>query len=455
MSDEKLREIFLADAEAWVCDGYSADIRYIASRTEEMVQIWHAAIDLLPLPAKHDFGFQIRPSNLSIGQVQLPLQKKSSLVELLSDASRGVVPVPSDLMTLASRHPLEYHSEMSNRERWFSQLHLKVTGSHLPLPSPTNLAWIDDALRMSRPPFDGLTDVAAWLGLDAPGANANPPSISIRIGPPCDLIVSECALRNDSLRLTLHAHPEFDTNRVGLSMRVYPGPDDALKGRQQVAGEIRWDSVRDGRRVGVAQIAVKRADQALAMLMIGGSTVRRNWFLDPEKARNNRLVAVQQFDKDLKQLKRAVLEAADPHQFERGVAALAFLLGFSPCIQLETDSPDLIVMTPGGRLLLIECTTRLADFSFKMGKLVDRRGAISKSLGASGHGTQVTAVLVCQLPRDQIATGLDELRANETILITHEDLISGFDRLRHTNDPDKMLNEALAWLAATETPLSG
>lgn len=182
--------------------------------------------------------------------------------------------------------------------------------------------------------------------------------------------------------------------------------------------------------------------------MIGSSTVRRQWFLDPTKARNNRLLAIQHFDSDLRMVWRAVMESPDPAKFEKGVAALLFLLGFSPCVQIETDSPDLIVTTPGGRLAIVECTTRVSDFASKVGKLVDRRGALTKSLQASGHPAQVAAALVCRLPRDQIAAQADELRTHNMILVAGEDLAAGFEQVRFSNDPDRMLDQAQARLAA-------
>ncbi len=156
---------------------------------------------------------------------------------------------------------------------------------------------------------------------------------------------------------------------------------------------------------------------------------------------------VQHFDVDLKMVRQALLDASDQAKFERGVASLLFLLGFNPALQLETDAPDLIVTTPSGRLMVVECTTRIADFTAKVGKLVDRRGALSKHLTEAGHPLPVTSVLVCRLPRDQIATHEEQLRTHNTILVAGEDISSALERLRFPSDPDKMLDEALARLS--------
>jgi hypothetical protein len=137
-----------------------------------------------------------------------------------------------------------------------------------------------------------------------------------------------------------------------------------------------------------------------------------------------------------------VLESSESARFENGVAALLFLLGFTPSVQLETDAPDLIVTTPGGKLAIVECTTRIADFAAKVGKLVDRRGALSKQLSASGHPAQIIAVLICRLPRDQIAAQAAELHAHKIILLTGDDLLKSFDSVRTPADADMMLDAA-------------
>jgi hypothetical protein len=207
--------------------------------------------------------------------------------------------------------------------------------------------------------------------------------------------------------------------------------------------------------VGIAQVHLDQADSALVMLMIGDSTVRRQWFLDQSKARNSRLVALQHFDKDLRMVKQAVFQTTDSERFEKGVAALLFLLGFSPVLSVETNAPDIVVTTPAGRLVVVECTTRIADFNSKLGKLVDRKGALSKALETSSHYSRVDAVLVCSLPRGQIVVDAADLDGHQVILITKQEIEAAFDRLRFPNNPDELLDQGVASLAAGRNPLNG
>lgn len=432
---------FLQAADAWICPEYSLDFRYITKRNADKYEIWDASLALNPLPAKADLNFRIEPAGFGIGQIQDVVRDTDALLRLLSEATAGTVTLSERLFALPHDQPLVFNSEMHHRERWFSDLHLQVSGVGSSVPPTAELANVDNALRLAQPPFDGLSDVASWLGLRAPRP---PRAITIRVSPPVDLIFDRCSLADNTLRLTLHAHPRFDVSRVGLSLRAVPG--NALAGRLHAAKELTWGDVRDGRHEGTAEIQLHNADSVLVMLMIGNSTVRRQWFLDSQKARNSRLLATQLFDRDMRMVRHALLDATDAAKFEQGVASLLFLLGFSAAVQLETDAPDLIVTTPAGRLVIVECTTRVADFAGKVGKLVDRRGALSKHLAATGHPSPVTSVLVCRLPRDQIAAHTDQLLAHNIILIAGGDISAAFDRLRFPIDPDKILDEVLARL---------
>jgi hypothetical protein len=301
-------------------------------------------------------------------------------------------------------------------------------------------------LRSSSPPFDGLSDAAQWLGLKITESDIQVPSIEVRINPPIDIMIDRTFLSNNILNLCLMAHSSFDVETIYLAIRAVPG--NGLDSRLQVSKEINWENTSDGFQLGTISVTLDNADNALAMLMIEKSIIRRHWFLDAKKARNSRLVAIQNFDKDLKMIKQAVLETPDSNKFENGVAALLFLLGFTPAVQLETDSPDIIVSTPAGRLVIIECTTRVADFSTKLGKLVDRRGSLVKSLQSSGHQGNIAALLVCRQPRDQIAASSEETRSNNVILVTKNELSKAFEQLRFYPDPDKLLSDAESEIAS-------
>lgn len=182
-----------------------------------------------------------------------------------------------------------------------------------------------------------------------------------------------------------------------------------------------------------------RLDAYLAMQALGDTTVQRHWFRDPSRTRNIRVVATQQFDTNLKMIRHALFEQNNSSSFETAISALLFMMGFSSAVQIETDSPDIIAITPGGRLILVECTLRVADLPKKFGKLVDRHRALLKSTQANGHYAEIYSILICGMENDQIVRRDEELSAHQVILLSKDDLISAFENIRTPQEPDSIL----------------
>lgn len=432
---------FLEAADQWLCDGYFLSIRYIAEIDRGGIKIWDSAIYLNPLPPQQSNSFQIAAGGFLVGQFDRSAKSKKSLMGILRNATLGIISIPGKKLALPSGDRIDYYSELHHRDRWNSELHLDVRGERRTQPSTIQLAAVDNSLRMASPPFDGLSDVQLWLGLSENIGLQAQPSITIKASAPVDLIFDQSSLASDQASIAIHAHPKLDTSRISLAVRVTPG--EGIASRFQATELISWKGVRGGTRRGYATISATNAENLLAILMLEKQMIRRQWFIDSTKARNNRLVAAQHFDADLKMTKNAVLEVMDSLKFENGVAALLFLLGFTPSVQLETAAPDIIVTTPAGRLIIVECTMRVADFSSKLGKLVDRRGSLMKHMAVAHPAVDVVAVLVCRLPRNQIAAQAEELRHHKILLVSNEDLLAAFDKLRTPKDPDLMLDDAL------------
>lgn len=428
-------------AETWLCNGYSMDTRFIAECTPDgRFQILSAALVLIPLPKDVDNSFQQIVGGLYIGQSVTTNVSKKQLSKVIQSAVDGVIHVYGNELQLLKSEPLDFYSESLRRDMWFYALHLKVTGDRYSTPDYVDSFNLDNALRNAEVPFDGVADLAAWLDVNDPTSGQDRPSITFRMNPPADVQLAESGLSNGTLSIQIHAHPKLTTAKIGIAVRSVPGK--GLSARSQVAQRLEWKPVEDGIRVGALTISMKDADQALVVFSVDGMVVRRHWFVDSTRARNQRLVAVQQFDSDLRMIKRELLKPSTSDKFELSVAALLFLMGFNPAVQIETDSPDIVVMTPEGRLMLVECTTRIADNTLKVGKLVERRVALMKALNTNGHTTQVLAVLVCALSREQLTITEDEISRNRIVLICNEDLIASLDRLRFPSNPDQIFTDA-------------
>ena len=413
------------------------DVRYIAGTGERGNEIVDATVVLNPLPPSANNNLQLALPGLLAGQWQVPSVDKNSLVSIIREATTGSLVLDGLTLILPRDTDYRFQPSVLDQNTSFSPQILQILGRS---PAPlSQAAAIDDALRSSNPPFDGISDLCSWLGLRTPDPSSLS-SITITLNPPVDIMVDRCSLKAGALRLTLHAHPKADLSLIGLAMRAVPG--EGLPSRLQIADRIVWGSATDGRLEGNVDIKLANAHGAQVMLMIGGATVRRHWFLDPTKAATPRLAAVQHFDTDLRMIRQGLFDAHDSKRFELSVAALLFLLGFAPSVQLETNSPDILVSTPQGRLAVVECTTRVADVMTKIGKLVDRRGGLTKALEVEHHRADVVAALVCRLPKDQIAAQSTTIREMNVLLITAEDLEQALLRAPFPTDPDSIIAQA-------------
>lgn len=443
---------FLDTCNHWLCDGYYRDVRYLAVGGNDEPELLEGAIVLAPLPPPQNDAFNIEVDGFVAGQALDGPVSKTTLLSFLEAAVVGAVDAGSKHLTLRSNGQLASQMTPATRNTWFSPLVLQLIGAEPDRTVHERLAALDDRLRTNSPPFDGLTDLARWLSVPTP-AFGRLCTLTTTVLPPIDLIFDKSTLSDDRLRLLFEAHAKLDASKVNVAVNSLPAK--GLRTRSQIAGEIEWGGVSNDRRCGEIAIECPQASSALVMLMLDNKTVRRHWFVDRSRSRNQRLVAVQQFDGDLERIRWGLFDADESAKFEMAIAALFFLFGFAPAIQLETDAPDLVVATPGGRLAVVECTTRTSDVATKVGKLVDRRGALAKGLQAGGHLPNVTAALVCRLPRDQIAAQAELLKRSRVILIAREELDEALQRALVEQNPDELLETAVRELGTESADLSG
>lgn len=452
MNRQTTRDQFLEAAADWICDSYSLGINYLATTDQGVLKIIDASLSVQPLPPIKKNNFMAKAGNLLVGQEIIPSLSSAEILTLLENAINGELNVNGLQLKIHTSSDLDYYSETSHQNTWFSELHLLVSGSKLNVPSASEITSNDNSLRCSTTPFDGLADLCSWLQLTDGRTSGRAASINLRVGPPVDMIFESSNLHDNNFKLALTAHPKFDISKVGLATREFPG--SGLESRKQSSKLISWKRIKGGLRPGLLGMKLANADSVLAMLTVGGRTIRRQWFNDPNKAINARYVATQLFDKDLKQLRQAVLEPTDSFRFEQGIASLLYLLGFSNAIQVETQAPDILVTSPNGKVAIVECTMKISDFQTKLGKLVDRRNALMASLNATGHNLRVDAFLACGLPKAQIAIEDRQLINHKVTLLCREDISNAFLQLRIPTNPDDMLDKAAAKLTEVQNSIA-
>jgi hypothetical protein len=449
----KIAPIFLAAAADWIVDGGSLQICFLAGQRERVTSLIDASLSFGPRKLTREVDFVVKASNLIAGQRTFPSIPRAKALEIVQSAIFGQIQFDSLRLKLEGMESHTPYSETFQRDRWAGELHLQLSGEAWPdQVSTSELAAQDNLLRVANPPFDGITELTQVLRLADTRLTHQRPSIGLRIGMPADLLLNDLRLSGNRLHLSFIAHTKFDQKKLSVAVRGFPGK--GLSTRQQVAHAIQWKRAKNNFKQGKLDLQFENTDSAILMVTYAGQLVRRQWVIDPEKAINARLVAMQAFDKDLKQLRQALFESTDAVKFEQGVAALLFLLGFNPSPVLETQAPDILLATPSGAIAVVECTTRTSDFNSKIGKLVDRRQLLTTQLAASGHARRIQAFLVSSQTRAQVAAELQRVAALNVTLLTREDIVQGISQTRLPLNPDKLLDDAAQRLTTEAAAVS-
>ncbi|WP_157798527.1 hypothetical protein [Dyella ginsengisoli] len=431
---------YICALSKWIAGPCSIDIRFVAERTGEagIFQVLFVQIHFYPLSSGNEeaFNFESRFENFIFGQQILTNVGLENSISVLQGAAAGEVVVYDKRLRL-SDVSIGFPEWIETPNEWFNSLgfRIKTSTSHNDaLLKCSRHQYQDEALRRATPPFDGLKDLCGWLNFSSLLDLPVPGTIEIRAEAPVDLVFAECTVANGSVTLKLLSHANLDVSDIGLAVRGVPSP--GVTGRRQLGGDVQWDSPVDHTRTGSVSVEISGIDSVLVMLSLGDAYVRRQWFTDSIRSRNVRLLSTRYFDHDLKMVQRYLLDEVNQDKFELAVAALAHLSGYSAMVQLEKDSPDLILITPAGQVLIVECTIRTADVPAKVGKLVDRREALRRALSTDGREASVVAVLACQLGHNQIAATQSELAAKGVILASKEELNWQLNTLNAPVNPD-------------------
>lgn len=440
MSHQQQYTVFFAAVEKWLCDGHSLHVRYLAIKHGDELQILSALIAAIPAAANADRNFQIVAGNLYAGQIELASQSVADMLEYFNNACAGKISVHGLSLTLKVPAKIEYYSEVRAPDTWYSVLNLQVLGEQVSLPSYQDFADYENLLRVTSPPFDGITDLVGWLSLADPRYSNRAPYIDLRVGAPVDLLFDDSSLRQDKLVLNFKAMQGFDISKVDVAIRTVPGEGI---GRRLISEQMRWQEARDGYKYGFLEITQKNAVQILVMLSLNKNTVRRHWFVDPAKSRNVKLASFQAYDTGLPKLRDALLKTPekDSRGFEKAINSLLYLLGFSSAQSIDAEAPDIVAVSPSGRVLIVECTVKTSDTATKIGKLVDRRGVLEKRLKEAELSVSVVALLVCATPRDQISYDQTQLKKQKVVVFAKENIEEALTRLNRDLDPDALLEE--------------
>lgn len=430
----KYKEYF----SAWVVDSYSVNVNFLAKYVDSKWVLWNCRLAFGPRLWEKDESWEVQTSNILAGNMKLNVQSIGQAESLLESAVNGLITTGNFNLSLPNQSRSYYLSTTEYNPIFFSHS-LKVTvNQHTDLGVSSILSFvINEELRCGVHPFDGIGDLCSFLGFNE-NALLSDPFIELIVQPPADLDTAQCDMNDGNLKLALFKHPKLESSDFSIGLRCFPKP--SIQNRFKIpTADIAWVK-RDDFESGLMYKQFTDTVMVQVFLSVKGKIVRRHVIHDRSRATNLRYQLHNHFDVNLKKLKESLFSEKKPQDFEKAIGIVFNILGFSVCTFIDTDAPDIILSSPKGRVVLVECTLRTHDIRTKAGKLHHRKTEIINKIKIDFPWVEVVPVLVCNQPRDTITEDFF-VNDNNIILFCQEDIVQALETLQLLSDPDDLLDK--------------
>jgi hypothetical protein len=313
--------------------------------------------------------------------------------------------------------------------------------------SPMQLKKIDQELQLHEQPFDGIADLAQTLNLPVSFDELNKQRFSEYVlVSPVDLLFDlktepHSDLKNGELSLVLKGHPALPPNKLRLGVRAF---------RQKTPPE-RF-TISDGQLRsdpdGLMRCSVKLATADVPFVQVfvsSDGSLLGKWFVkDFGNSFNDRMLLHRALDiRD--DFKASFFER--PEQFEDRVLLLLTLFGLTALKygRIQTDAPDILAISTGRHVYVVECTTGDINSRGKLQRLSDRSKQIRDRLSATTNPpVGVVPVVFTSLLREQTAMHWDTAATFGIALVTRDNIRSLLENLDAEFPADQLYTSTLA-----------
>lgn len=404
-------------------------VGYVSARTLNGAVLVGAVIELRANSPPGMREFSIETAGLFAGHCWVPADA-TRLETVIERALSGIVMAGGRIWTL--------HPEGSGSLRANGQLQaagaesaltptLRIAGGEL--YRLLNRDRIAAELRASDPPFSGLDDLAAAIGL-----GARFPDLAT-----LDLVASPL--------ISLSADHVGDSDRVRIECRLADGlPMDQVCIGVLGAGAdpheerilfrghtIEWKP-GDGAQLGTFEVSHTRDEPLRCFLTYRGHPIQDCRVVQIRPAiRGLGRQLWEVFDIGLAQLEARLFPKASEYenrttsdQFEEAVAALFSILGF-PALSVPSNqqqkAADIVLTTPGGNVVLVECTLENVNKPGKLSRLVNHGERFTAILRDFGHPEpKVLKVIVSPRPHEALLADFADAANAGVVVLCGENL---------------------------------
>lgn len=440
---------FLKTISPWM-EGYSeAGMSFHAKRSSSGLQLLHARIWLRgwkdPIPKSYiEFDDQV-VAHIPLASLAISIPELIRRIEAGEsfDSPHGSMQLFNPMKNPVGQHGFDFHQEGLPFGKRIG--FLQISGDVL--RDPVNLQDRDWALKANNPPFDGFWEVQGSVNLN--GYSGGTALVEFFAHPVVEIdesSVVDGTVATPSMLLASNCKED----QCKISFRQIE--NGVVSSRGEILGSsMSWEVV-DHPAYGVCKrgsstIPIPSTAALHCYASFGGVVQHQYWLGDPKQFPNWRRAVYEECDPEAEELLARLFDPKrhrdDARIIERGVVRLLWLLGFSPIHvdgKRNERAPDLLAVTPKGRLVVVECTTGIID-SDKLRKLASRAATIEAKLRASSAvALEVAALLITSLRREGLS-GLDQASELRVAVVSREDLDAAVDRASFVQDPDGLLDE--------------
>jgi hypothetical protein len=313
------------------------------------------------------------------------------------------------------------------------------------LANDLDLGEVDNDLRTSDTPFDGFEDLISSLALPADIRNSGSQRVEIFLGLAAVLALPDSRISDSQALIRVLAAPGIETSRVRVGLRFLDEKSNPR--RLSLPGDQLTWNITDQWLEGTTRVPVGNAPYVQCLIQYGGEHVSRWWLTDPSRHLNFRTAIQRTFDPEDRKLAKLLFPPkTESRDLERGLALLLGVHGFGVLQYGEKESfqegPDLVAISPRGRILVVECTVDLVDAHAKVTKLVNRTQRIVESLRrGSALNVEVLSVLVITVPRVDLVPHGELFKKTSVAVLAREDLDEALRRMNSPANPDGLYDD--------------
>jgi len=247
---------------------------------------------------------------------------------------------------------------------------------HSTLYSVGGIEVVEWGLRGHNPPYYGLDQLLAALGLPTMAAIGDLARLDVSIAPPVIIQGEQSAIRAGRAEVRLQASPRLATTDISVRTRSFSSARGI--GEARALEFVSREPLDTGEHTLVYAGDVGDETLVQVFLAISDLAVNQYWINDATRRLHEHIAIAEVFDESLATLDRYLLSTRGDQSelFEWAIATLATLLGYrilwlgkgTPI----TDGPDLLAMTAAGNVCVVECTVGHPDNKDKVAKVIQR-----------------------------------------------------------------------------------